>query len=155
VRKFKEGHSGVKVNLLELTPANQEAAFLEGATDVGFTRPLSPEISLTHHSLVLYRERLFAVLPSSRGIKANSIKIEDLAGQRFVLFHRKASPQMFDRIIALCNERGFSPNVEHQPDLFQTTITLVAADRGVPIVQRSSRSNEGPLRFDCYRVDLD
>jgi DNA-binding transcriptional LysR family regulator len=75
VRKFKEGHPGVKVNLLELKPADQEAAFLEGAIDVGFTRPLSPEISLTHHSRLLYRERLFAVLPSSRGIKAKSIKI--------------------------------------------------------------------------------
>jgi DNA-binding transcriptional LysR family regulator len=41
---------------------------------------------------------------------------------------------MFDRIIALCNERGFSPNVEHQPDLLQTAITLVAADQGVSIV---------------------
>jgi DNA-binding transcriptional LysR family regulator len=41
---------------------------------------------------------------------------------------------MFDRIIALCNERGFSPNVEHQPDLLQTTITLVAEVQGVSIV---------------------
>jgi DNA-binding transcriptional LysR family regulator len=46
VRRFKEGHPGVKVNLLELTPVNQEPAFLEGAIDLGFTRPLSPELSV-------------------------------------------------------------------------------------------------------------
>lgn len=148
VRKFKKGRPGVKVNLLELMPADQEAAFLEGAIDAGFTRPLSPELSLTHHSRVLYHERLFAVLPSSHRIKAKSIKVEDLAGRRFVLFHRKASPQLFDRIIALCNERGFSPNVEQQPDMLQTAITLVAADQGVSIVPTCALS----LQLDGVQV---
>jgi DNA-binding transcriptional LysR family regulator len=122
VREYKEQNPGVKVELLELTPANQEAAFRKGLIDLGFTRPLASDFASTHKSM----------------------KVSDLAQEKFVLFHRKGSPQLFDTIVTLCNENGFSPNVESEPDLLQTALTLVAADQGVSIVPSCALS----LRVD-------
>lgn len=134
VREYKQQNPGVKIELFELTPANQETAFRNGMIDVGFTRPLSPEIASTHDSLFLYREPLFIALPASRKVAASTIRVGELASERFVLFHRKGSPQLFDTIVNLCNENGFSPSVESEPELLQTVLTLVAADQGVSVV---------------------
>ena len=148
VREYKEQNPGVKVELLELTPANQEAAFRKGLIDLGFTRPLASDFASTHDSMLLYREPLFIALPVSRKVKSKSMKVSDLAQEKFVLFHRKGSPQLFDTIVTLCNENGFSPNVESEPDLLQTALTLVAADQGVSIVPSCALS----LRLDGVKL---
>src|SRR5262249_18639485 len=77
-----------------------------------------------------------------------SMKVSDLAKEKFVLFHRKGAPQLFDTIVALCNENGFSPDVESEPDSLQTTLTLVAADQGVSIVPSCALR----LRVDCVKL---
>jgi DNA-binding transcriptional LysR family regulator len=134
VRKYKEKFPGVRVNLLEMNSVQQEAAFAERTIDVGFTRSLSPNLSATVQSRLLSRDPLVAVLPACRRLKDKRVKVEDLAKERFILYHRKGAPPLFDSILGLCNERGFSPNVENQPDMLQTVLTLVAADQGVAIV---------------------
>lgn len=160
VREYKEQNPGVKVNLLELTPANQEAAFRQNMIDVGFTRPLASEFSSTHDSLLLYREPLFIAIPASRRIRARTMKVTELARERFILFHRKGYPQLFDTVVSLCNENGFSPNVESEPDLLQTALTLVAADQGVSIVPSCALSLRADgvtllrVRPDNVRIEL-
>jgi DNA-binding transcriptional LysR family regulator len=140
VRKYKVQAPGVKLILRDMTAAQQEAAFTEGIIDVGFTHPLSTELSGLFQSRALYKEPLLAALPTSRLVKGKRIKVEDLSRDRFILFHRKGSPKLFDTIIGLCNERGFSPIVEYEEESMQTALALVAAEQGVSIVPASALS---------------
>jgi hypothetical protein len=39
------------------------------------------------------------------------IRISGLAGEPFVVFQRTSSPEVFDRIIRVCNDNGFSPRL--------------------------------------------
>jgi DNA-binding transcriptional LysR family regulator len=81
-------------------------------------------------------------------VKGRRIKIEDLEGDRFVLFHRKDSPALYDSIIGLCRERGFSPKIDNEPDTMQTVLSLVSAEQGVSIVPACALN----LRCGLYAV---
>lgn len=148
IRKYKALFPNVKLNLKELTPPQQQAAIAQGNIDVVFTRPFSKDLVDHFHSRVLIREPLLAAVPASRVVKGKSIRIEDLAEERFILFHREGFPGLFDSIIGLCNERGFSPNIDDEPDMMQTALSLVAAEQGVSIVPACARN----LRFDGVQL---
>jgi DNA-binding transcriptional LysR family regulator len=154
VRTFKALYPGVKLTLQELTPLQQEAAFDKGQIDIGLTRPLTAEQSKVFASRYLYRDPMMVVLPRSRQVKTKRVRLADLAQERFVLFHREGAPGLFDTITGMCNDAGFSPKVENEPNMMQTVLSLVEAEEGVAIVPACVRN----LRSDgvCfYRLQPD
>jgi DNA-binding transcriptional LysR family regulator len=134
VRSYKAQYPGVKLTLQELTPQGQEDALDKGLIDIGFTRALTPERSKTLSSRSLYRDPMLAVLPVSRKVTTKRLRIADLANERFVLFHREGAFGLFDTIVGMCNDAGFSPRVEYEADRVQTVLSLVEAEEGVSIV---------------------
>ena len=160
VRTFKAQHPGVRLNLQELTPLQQEAAFDKGLIELGFTRTLTAVQSKTLSSRVLYRDPMMAVLPASREVRTKSVRLADLSRDSFVLFHRDGAPPLFDMITRMCNKAGFSPRVDCEPNLMQTVLTIVEADQGVSIVPacvrnlRSDRVRFYRLQPDDVRVEL-
>jgi DNA-binding transcriptional LysR family regulator len=154
VRTFKAQHPKIKVTLQELSPLQQEAAFDKGLIDIGFTRPLRAEQNKTFSWRHLYYDPMLAVLPASRQVKTNCVRISDLAKENFVLFHREGAPPLFDTIIGMCISAGFSPKVECEPSMMQTVLSIVEAEQGVSVVPacvRELRSNG--VRF--YRLEPD
>jgi len=154
IRTFKAQYPGVQLTLQELTPLQQEAAFNKGEIDIGFTRALTAEQGKVFSSRCLYRDPMMAVLPRSRQVKTKRVRISDLANESFVLFHRDGALGLFDTITGMCNDAGFSPRVENEPNMMQTVLSLVEAEEGVSIVPACVRN----LRSDgvCfYRVQPD
>jgi DNA-binding transcriptional LysR family regulator len=139
VRSYKAQYPGVKLTLRELTTQQQDDAFDKGSIDIGFTRTLTAERSKTFSSRSLYREPFLAVLPASRKVTMKRVRIADLANERFVLFHREGAPRLFDTIVGMCSDAGFSPRVEYEADRVQTVLSLVEAEEGVSIVPASVR----------------
>jgi DNA-binding transcriptional LysR family regulator len=154
VRTFKAQHPVIKLALQELTPLQQEAAFDKGLIDIGFTRTLTAEQSKVFSSRHLYDDPMMAVLPVSRRVKTNRVRISDLAKESFILFHREGAPPLFDTIIGMCHNAGFSPRVDCEPNMMQTVLTVVEAEQGVSIVPACVRNlrSEG-VRF--YRLQPD
>lgn len=144
IREFKAKYPGVKVKLKEVSQVHQAKAFAQGDFDVGFTRPLPKELSSRFHSRLLLSEPLLAALPASWPVKRKNVRIEDLAQERFVLYNRNAWPVLFDGIVKLCNEHGFSPHIDEEPDMMQSVLSLVAAEQGVSILPACALN----LRFD-------
>ena len=154
VRSYKALYPGVKLTLQELDPGQQEDAFDKGLIDIGFTRALTAERSKTFFSQCLYRDPLLAVLPVSRKIRTKRVCIADLANERFVLYHRDGASRLFDTVIGVCNDAGFSPRVEYEADRWQTILSLVEAEEGVSILPASVRKLwSNGLRF--YRLQPD
>jgi DNA-binding transcriptional LysR family regulator len=154
VRTFKAQYPGVKLSLRELSPLQQELAFDNGLIDVGFTRTLSAEGGRTLSSWHLYNDPLVAVLPASRQVKAKRVHVSDLAHESFVLFPREEAPELFDTITGMCNDAGFSPKIENEPNMMQTVLSLVEAEEGVSIVPACVRNlRSDGVRF--YRLQPD
>jgi DNA-binding transcriptional LysR family regulator len=154
VRSYKAQFPGVKLTLQELSPHEQEVALEQGSIDIGLTRPLPPDKSKTFSSRCLYRDPLLAALPASRKVPANRVRIADLADEHFVLFHRAGAPVLYDTVMGVCNEAGFSPHVEYESDRSQTVLSLVEAEEGISIVPACLRNlaSKG-VRF--YRLQPD
>jgi DNA-binding transcriptional LysR family regulator len=137
IRRYKLTYPDVKLELHDLYPVEMDEACDRGEIDIAITRPLSLERSKNRQAKVLLRDPLIAVLPRSRKLKSKKIRLADLANERFILFHRRGAPSVFDTIVGACRSQGFSPRVENEPNSMQTILSLVEAEEGVAIVPSS------------------
>jgi DNA-binding transcriptional LysR family regulator len=140
LRKYKARHPGVSLRLVEDVPHGQDAAFDRGEIDIGFTRPPSADRSTSYQSLLLYREPLVAALPKTRKVTTRRIRIADLAGESFVVFQRTSSPEVFDTIVRVCNDNGFSPRLHHELNNMNSVLATVEAGEGVAIIPATARN---------------
>ena len=135
IREFREREPGVTVALKDLSPALQPEALAHGEIDIGFTRGIPPEFRKVLRSEVLFREPLLAALPREHALtKERTIRVAQLAKDRFVLYAREGAPEMFDAIVAICKKAKYCPRIVASPNLWQTVLTMVEAGEGVAIV---------------------
>ena len=162
IRAFRQQYPRVKVSLVEMVPSEQWVALQNGTLDVGFTRPMTrPVHGAAVRTEKFYSERLYVVLPKEHGLaKRKEIAIAELKDERFVMSERPTSPVVADKIFALCNEAGFSPQVSAVASVSSGVIALVEAGEGIAILPEGSRflgSGEVvfvPLQGAGARVDL-
>jgi DNA-binding transcriptional LysR family regulator len=108
---------------------------VSGQIDVGFTRGVPALLRGTLASELYFREPLVAVLPQGHRLEnAEAISLKDLAGERFVLYARENSPELFDAIVSLCKRARFSPEIVNTPRLWQSILTMIEAGEGGSIV---------------------
>lgn len=140
IREFRQLHSGVHLSLMEMLPNVQAEALVRGTLDVGFTRrPQRPYDSQLCCETV-YFDPLLAVLPVDHPLAAHPLKLKDLANESFVLCEREISPALFDRIISLCEQAGFTPRIVQTSNVFSSVLALVEAGEGITLIPSSLRN---------------
>jgi len=160
LRKYKTRYPGVALRLVEDVPRGQDIAFDCGEIDIGFTRPPSADRSSSFASRLIFCEPLVVALPRTRKITAKRIRIADLASERFVIFQRASSPEVFDTILRVCNDNGFSPRLHNELNNMHSVLSTVEADEGVAIVPASARNLRADnvsffrLQPDDVRIDF-
>jgi DNA-binding transcriptional LysR family regulator len=140
IRKYKGLHPGVSLRLVEDVPSGQDMAFDRGEIDIAFTRPLSAERRAQYETRLLFSEPLVAALPKTRKVHAKRIRIADLAGEPFIVFQRSSSPGVFDTIVRVCNDNGFSPLLHHELNNMNSVLATVEAGEGVAVIPASARN---------------
>lgn len=138
LRNFHERFPDVELHLRELTTAQQVRALRDGRIQIGFVRP--PVGDDTLQTETLFKEPLLVALPETHFL-SNQAKIptEALAHEHFILAPRHLGPGLYDQIISLCKQAGFSPNVTQEAIQMQTILGLVAAGLGVSLIPASAR----------------
>jgi DNA-binding transcriptional LysR family regulator len=160
LRKYKTRHPGITLRLEENVPSGQDVAFDRGEIDIGFTRPPAADRSSFYESRLLFREPLVVALPKSRKVKAKRIRVAQLAGERIVTFQRASSPGVFDAIIRVCNDSGFSPRLHNELNNMHSVLSTVEAEEGVAIVSATARNLRADnvsffrLQPDDVRIDF-
>ena len=140
IKEFRHRFPDVQVSLVELAPAMQHQALQAGTIDIGFTRALQPPYAAFLHAEHFQTEPLYAVLPRSHRLaKKRNILIRELTDERFILNDRKYSPAVFDKVITLCAEAGFSPKIGATGSVSSGVIALVEAGEGLAILPHGSR----------------
>ncbi len=135
-RRFRTDFPGVILELRELTTNQQTQWLKEGQIDVGFVRP--PVEDTQFKTETVFRETLVVALPEEHPLaKQSNISLASLCSESFVLFSRTYAPGLYDTLISLCKQAGFSPQVSQEAIQMQTIVSLVAADMGVAIVPAS------------------
>lgn len=134
IQKFREQFPNVQLSLHEMTPAQQWKALSEGRIDVGFTRRLEPEFRGDLRTIVLRHDPMMAILPRHHPAAPGPIDLRDLANEPFVLSSREISPAVFDKVIELCSEAGFSPHIASLSSVWSSVVLMVQAGVGIAIL---------------------
>jgi len=136
LRDYRNRVPGVSLELHELTTDQQLDWLREGRMDVGFIRPPVEDNRFIWETI--FQESLIVALPETHQLtNQSSVSLASLVNEVFILFPRKLAPGLYDLIISLCQQAGFSPNVAQEAIQMQTIVSLVAADIGVAIVPAS------------------
>lgn len=123
----------VEIELFEMPTLDQVQALLAGRLDVGFGHSTIVPEALS--SITLLNEPFVVCLPPGhRALQVPIFALDMLKNEGFICFGRAASPTYFDRIVSLCVESGFTPNIRHQVRQWLTVVAMVAKGMGVAIV---------------------
>jgi DNA-binding transcriptional LysR family regulator len=145
IREFRRLHPGVQLSLVEMTSPQQWPALVDGRIDVGFTRRLEPEFRSELQSEVIQQDPILAILPRNHPSVPGPVDLRDLAHEPFILSSRETSPAVFDKVIELCSEAGFSPRIASISTVWASVVLLVQAGEGVsllPVNQQQYRTRD-------------
>jgi DNA-binding transcriptional LysR family regulator len=143
LQAFRAQVPGVTLELHELTTAQQPQWLQEGRIDVGLFRP--PFENDGCEVEMIFQESLMIALPETHPLtQQKKVSIRSLIREPFIVFPRAAAPGLYDPIITLCQQAGFSPTVAQEAIQMQTIVSLVAAEMGVAIVPASLQQLQRP-----------
>ncbi|MFU3616934.1 LysR substrate-binding domain-containing protein [Pseudomonas paraeruginosa] len=140
IHAFRKAYPEVHLDLQEMSSRQVLRALLEESLQVGVIRPLA--LPDTVHAVELFREPLVAVLRADHPLAAGSedgLAIAALAEEPFVFFPRSYGTGLYDQVIALTRQAGFSPRIAQEASEAMTIIGLVSAGLGVSILPASFR----------------
>lgn len=159
LRSFQEAHPLVQVQLTELNSAEQVEAIGRGQLDVGFVH--TSRIPADMKRFMYMSEPFVCCLPQAHPAAGQaSVELRALSSDAFVLFSRGASPDYFERILALCAEQGLQPLVKHEVRHWLSVVSLVAKGVGVAVVPNALREagiagvRFVPLAASKYRSEV-
>jgi DNA-binding transcriptional LysR family regulator len=120
----------------EMHSTEQLEALRTGALDAGVVRELPSDNPFVMHEIV--REPLLVILPERHRLaRRKAVPLSRCAEEPFVLFPRSGAPMLYDQIVTMCREAGFSPRVENEAHEWHTIAALVAAGFGISIAPAS------------------
>lgn len=147
LRSFQASHPAVRIGLAELNSAEQITDLLHDRLDLGFmhTARLPAELQ----SRLLLSEPFVVCLPEAHALaRRRRVEPAALRDEAFVLFSRVASPDYHERILAICAQAGFLPEVRHEVRHWLAVVSMVAQRLGVALVpQAMQRCGLGSVVF--------
>lgn len=139
LQAFRTRCPAVKLELHELTTNEQLQRLRFGQIDIGFVRPPVEEDGI--NSEIIFREPLIVALPETHHLADRAkVELRQLSTEPFILFPRSLAPGLYDPIVSLCQQAGFSPIAAQEAIQMQTIVSLVAAEMGVAIVPASMQN---------------
>jgi DNA-binding transcriptional LysR family regulator len=136
LRAFQASHPAVRISLAELNSAEQITDLLHDRLDLGFmhTARLPQDLA----SRLLLTEPFVACLPTHHALaRQRVLEVGALRDQPFVLFARAASPDYHERLLAICAQAGFLPEVRHEVRHWLAVVSMVAQGLGVALVPQA------------------
>lgn len=143
LQQFRAGYPDVRVVLHTLGKDEQIEALRQKRLDVAFNRIVKPQPDL--QSELILSEPVYLALNRDHPLAAAaSVSFQALAGQPLILYPTGTPPNFVDRVVSLCRERGFTPDISQVVGDAITAIALVAGGFGLSVVAESATSLQLP-----------
>lgn len=137
--RFHADRPDVKIELLNLTKAEQLDALRERRISVGFNRLVPPTDDLVIQTVL--RERLVVALPDGHPLCARSeIRIRDMADEPLILYPNTPLRGLAQEVAAAFRTEGVRLRVEQEVEDVLTSIALVASGFGLCVTTASAAS---------------
>jgi DNA-binding transcriptional LysR family regulator len=134
LQQFRERHRKLEISLSEGITEQLLADIAASQLDAAFVRIVttpSAELGVVE----LPAEKLKVALPRSHPLaRRKSLRLQDLAGENFIMVPRGKGSALYDNIFSACQAAGFDPQVIQLAPQLTSAINLVAAGLGISIV---------------------
>src|SRR6185369_8257447 len=110
VAKFRRALPGVGLVIRELTTAEQEKSLMRGDIDIGVVHPPLDEPALRTERIGRAGFQM-AIPEHHRLAERDAVALADLENEPVVIFPRQIAPQIYDTVLALCRDAGFSVKI--------------------------------------------
>lgn len=150
IREFHDAYPDVTLSLHEMATTEQVKAVADGRIQAGFMhfgpspagagKKKKGSSSEPLHETVLDKFRIqtggLAVgVPNDHPLaKRKSVRLAELAGERFVVVPGSSSSPGYGPLFALCQEAGFEPNIVQEVSSIASQVNLVSVGMGVGLV---------------------
>jgi len=158
LQAFQAQHPRLKLVLRELGSSEQIAELVRDRLDVGFVH--TPRVPAGFEPLRVASQPLLLCLPQSHRLaRARTVSLGDLAGQALVVVSRAVSPEYHERIVAVCEQAGWTPPAVHELRHWLSVVALVGQGLGVALVPQALAASAlagvvfVPLREEGVRYD--
>ncbi|MDB5989460.1 MAG: bacterial regulatory helix-turn-helix, lysR family protein [Herbaspirillum sp.] len=131
--RLQQTYPALKVQRHEMNSAQQAESLPRGAIDVGFGVPVSlmSTAGIVATKPVLTMPWTLLMRTDHRLAALRDIRVEDLAGERLIMFERSVNPALYDCVTESCQRAGFTPNFVYETQQSQVGISLVNQGMGV------------------------
>ncbi len=163
LKSVTKKHPSIDFSLLRGSPPELRHHLLINKCDVVFA--LNTYISSIPNveCIKLQENALQIAVPLDHRLSQfDSINMEELANENFIMLERKISPFTVDYATSLCMKNGFSPNASHYVDDAEKALLLVGSGKGITFLH-SKNNMKNPevtygikvLRIEGINNDLD
>jgi DNA-binding transcriptional LysR family regulator len=134
IRAFRTGYPDVDLRFAPMVSEQQREKLRQGELEVGFVFEEGGdreefelrEVGMHNFVLVLPRDHPL--------VHAPIIRLSDLTLEKFIWPSRQISPRLFNRMLAICQERSFTPDIVVEVSSVDVACSLAAAGMGLAVV---------------------
>ena len=130
---FQAQHPLLRLMLKELSSSEQLIELAHDRLDIGFvhTTRVPPELS----QILVSSQALVGCLPASHRLAQQAtLSLNALQGEPFAVVSRAVSPDYHERILGICTDAGFHPEIRYELRHWLSVVSLVSHSMGVALV---------------------
>ena len=133
LERFQVRHPLLRLMLKELSSSEQLIELAHDRLDIGFVHTTRVPAEL---SQILVSSQAFVVcLPAGHALaQQKSLSLQALQGEPFAVVSRTVSPDYHERILVICTEAGFYPEIRYELRHWLSVVSLVSQGMGVALV---------------------
>jgi DNA-binding transcriptional LysR family regulator len=152
LKTFHERHPDVQVQILEMTPSDQEAALQKGEIDLALLGSARPELKKKYRVEVIKKASLALAMPDDHPLaERKTIDLSTLENESFVCLDDQAFPGKKKMTEDACQEAGLSLGRMQIAKGFSELLGMVAGGAGLALIPESVGSLAHP-RVKVIRV---
>lgn len=152
---FQKSHPRLRLVLRELSSAEQLSELQRDRLDVGFVH--TPRVPLGFEHILVASQPWVVCLPAAHPLAAEaSLGLAQLQGQDLVVVSRTVSPDYHERVLMLCEQAGWLPQVVHELRHWLSVVSLVSQGLGVALVPQALQQSAlaGAVFVPLREVDV-
>jgi DNA-binding transcriptional LysR family regulator len=139
IRSFKYDYPDVRVKVSQLGASSQMEKLRTGQLQVGFCSAYKYGLQDLDYKLLFRKQHLLA-MPEDHALAAkDSVTLEDVAGERLIIFPRVGHPDLYDSIFAAFHKKNIFPGPAQEVAGISGVTALIAAGMGVSFVPENTR----------------
>ena len=133
LERFQAQHPLLRLMLKELSSSEQLVELAHDRLDIGFvhTTRVPPELS----QILVSSQALVGCLPARHRLAPQAtLSLKALQGEPFAVVSRAVSPDYHERILGICSDAGFHPEIRYELRHWLSVVSLVSQGMGVALV---------------------